>query len=393
MHERKVPSMQFTKRALGLAVLLAVLISTAALAQHIGDAEIAMGRKAAREVEKNYKLVNDPALQERVKTVGEAIAKVANTIEVQSTYGSGQITPFGYTIKILDEKEINAFCLPGGYVYIHKGLLDYIESDHELAGVIAHEIAHASHHHMAYLIKEQGRLDGRIALVLLAGILGNMDAEDLSHVLVGAQLVRIAYSSGYGQKAEVDADRTAITYMHKAGYNPVGLLTFMERLARDYTAKPQVDLGIYRTHPLSRDRAKAIIAEIDALGIPIRRREVTNPIVAVVENITENGKITTAVKLVDTIVFRPAAIGESLTSEARALIIATKINQLLDQEPQLRQVKLADDKRAVTACGEQIIVVTDEDAALSGSTAEQLAEEAAGALRRFIWRQTVQATY
>lgn len=392
--------MRSTKRTIGLVLPVCVLLLTAiltvspsALAQSIGDAEISMGRKAAREVEKNHKLVDDPAITQRVKTIGEAIAKIANSLEVESSYGTSRITPFKYSFKVLDEKEINAFSLPGGFIYIHKGLLDYVESDHELAGVLAHEIAHASHHHMAYLLKEQGRLDSRIALILVAGVLGNMDAKDLSHVLVGAQLVRIAYSSGYGQKAEEDADRTAIAYLHKAGYNPVGLLTFMERLARDQAAQPQVDLGIFRTHPLSRERAKAMIARIEGLNLPIKRREVTDAAKAVAESAADSGKSLACVKLADTVIFEPAPIGDTLSSEQRAQIIATKINQLLDREPQLRQIKLDAAKRIVMACGDPVIVVTEEDVVLSGKSAQDLAEQAADALRAFIWRQTLQTTY
>jgi len=391
--------MRFTKRTAGLVVLFCamlaamLMVSPGALAQSLGDSEISMGRKAAREVEKESKLVDDPAVQERVKTIGVAIASTANSLEVESTYGCSRITPFTYTVKVIDDKEINAFSLPGGYVYINKGLLDYVQSDHELAGVLAHEFAHASHHHMAYLLQEQGRMDGRIALVLLAGILGNINSRDLSQVLVGAQLVRIAYSSGYGQKAEADADRTAVTYLNTAGYNPVGLLTFMERLARDYTDKPQVDMGIYRTHPLSRDRAKAMIAQIESLGLPIKRRDVTDAVKAVAESVGGDDKTLSCVKLADNVVFEPATIGEAQTSEQRARIIATKINQLLDQEPQFRQIKLDSDKRTVLVRGEPVIVVTDEDAALSGKSAPELAEQAAHALRSFIWRQAVLAMY
>ncbi len=245
--------MRYVKRSASLvvsliAVLLAILlISPTAFAQNLGDPEIKMGRKAATEVEKDCKLVDDPAIVQRIEIIGNAIAEIANSLEVESTYGSSRITPFKYTIKVIDDEETNAFCLPGGYVYVNKGLLDDVQSDHELAGVLAHEIAHASHHHMAYMLKEQSKLDGRIALVLIAGILGNMDAQDLGQVLMGAQLVRIAYSSGYGQKAEEDADRAAIMYLNKAGYNPVGLLTFMERLARGY-AEETPDRSGYLPH-------------------------------------------------------------------------------------------------------------------------------------------------
>ena len=392
--------MRFATRALvntvplfvfAFVVLLA--LPSAAPAQSIGDAEILMGRRAVREVEKNIELVEDPEILLRVRTIGAAVAHAANSLEVPSTYGTGSITEFKYTFKVIDTDEVNAFCLPGGYVYIHKGLLDYVESDHELAGVLAHEIAHAAHHHMAYLIREQGRLDTRIALVLLAGIVGNVDTKDLGHVLVGAQLVRIAFSSGYGQEAEADADRTAIAYVQAAGYNPVGLLTFMERLARDHAAKPQMDMGIFRTHPLSTHRARAMVSQIEGLGLPIRRREVTNAVKAVAEKIEVDGRRECCVKLGGSVILRPAPVGGVLTAEERADAIAAGINRLLDQEPPIRRIKLDSDGRTVSVCGEPVFAVTEQDAALNGKSPAELAEQAAETLRTFVWRQTVLATY
>ncbi len=120
-----------------------------------------------------------------------------------------------------------------------------------------------------------------------------------------------------------------------------------------------------------------MIAQIESLGLPIKRREVTDAIKAVTESVGGDDKALSCVKLADSVVFEPAAIGETLTSEQRAQTIAAKINQALDQEPQFRQIKLDSDKRTVMARGEPLIVVTDEDAALNGKPVPELAEQAA----------------
>lgn len=392
---------RLTRSAFGLAFLLSIILvlipAAALLTPAYGDddakAEIKIGRKAAAEVEKAHKLTADPQVVERVTKIGEAVAKVANSVEVKASYGSAEIKQFQYTFKVLDEEDVNAFSLPGGFVYVHEGLLDYVQSDHELAGVIAHEVAHASHHHMVRLLKEQSKLDSHIALVLLAGMLGNADTADLGNILIGAQLVRIARVSGYGQKAEADADSTAVAYMIKAGYNPVGLLTFMERLARDYATKPQVDMGIFQTHPPSRDRAREIVSRMKALGLPIKRREVTNAIKATAELVTSEGQPIMQVKLGNDILFEPAPIADKLTSQQRAEVIVTKVNQFLDSEPPLREIRLSRNRKAVLAAAEPVIVVTDEDAAFKKQPAEELAKQAAEVLKRVVWREWIERVY
>ncbi|MCX6374461.1 MAG: M48 family metalloprotease [Armatimonadetes bacterium] len=327
-----------------------------------GKAEVKMGREAAVDVEKEKKLITDPAVTERVERIGKAIAEVANLDVVPATYGNSEIYKFDYKFKVIEDESVNAFSLPGGIIYVHKGLLDYVQSDHELAGVLAHEIAHSAHHHMTYLLKEQSKLDGQIALVLIAGMLTKVNSRDLGHLLIGAQLVRIARASGYGQKAEADADVVAVAYMAKAGYNPVGSLTFMERLAHDYAASPSLDLGIMQTHPAPADRCKCVTAQIKALGLPINRRAVTDSLKAVTEQTVVGDKTIVQVKLGDKVIFEAAPIESS-------------------------------DGMTILARGVPFMIVTPQVGDLLGKYATEVASQAASLVSRAIWGEMVSRLY
>ena len=384
------------KLILGALVVFLLVFAAAIPVYAASDqrkAEIKMGRDAVEEVEQGQKFVTDPQIVERVDRIGQAVAKMANTETVSASYGNSNVYQFDYKFKIVDDKDVNAFSLPGGFIYVNKGLLDYCQSDHELAGVLAHEIAHAAHHHMTYLLRQESKLDGQIALLLLAGMLTKVDASDLGNLLLGAQLVRIARSSGYGQKAEADADTAAVIYIEKAGYNPVGMLTFLERLAHDYGATPNQDLGILQTHPSPMDRCKAVESKIKSLGLPLNRRAVMNALKAVTETETVGEQEIVKVKLGDSMLFEPAPIQDALTSEQRAQAIATKVNQALDTEPVVREVTVSSDGCTVMVRGEPIIMVTPQDAGLSGKSVDQVAGDAAMVLRRAIWHEMIGRMY
>lgn len=384
------------KLILCVLILCFVLLVAAIPANATDDqqkAEIKMGREAVREVEEGQKFITDPQIVERVERLGRSIAKIANAESVPSTYGNADVYQFNYTFKVVDDKSVNAFSLPGGFIYVNQGLIDYCQSDHELAGVLAHEIAHAAHHHMTYLLRQESKMDGQIALLLLAGMLTKIDAQNLGNLLLGAQLVRIARSSGYGQKAEADADTAGVIYSEKAGYNPVGILTFLERLAHDYGTMPDQELGILQTHPDPVDRCQSVESEIKTLGLPLNRRAVMNALKAVTEPGSQGRQEITKVKLGDSVLFEPAPIENVLTSEQRAEVIATKVNQLLDLEPVVREITVSADGCTVMGRGEPLIVVTAQDADLTGKSANQVAQDAASVLRRAIWHEMIDRMY
>lgn len=374
--------------AILLAALLMAAVTPALAAKQepeMGANEIKMGDEAAVEVAKEYKLSSNAADLKRIREMGEKIAAVANSKEISALYGSSRVTPFEYKFNIIEDSDVNAFSVPGGHIYVYRGLLDFVQSDQELAAVIAHEITHASHHHMVYLLSRQASLNNQMAIALLATMIGGARSADLGNVLLGVQLFQIAKLNGYGMQAERDADRGAILYMIEAGYNPVGLLTFLERLAK----RPElVDYGIYRSHPLDADRVAAAKKLIQDLGLPLNRRETTNAVKAEVKSDKVNGVEAPGVYIKDKVIYRPAP-ANGKTSEQIARETAGKINKALDAGIQMHELKADKAGAGVVVRNQALLVVSAADAELMGKTPDQVAQGAAAAIRDVVWKQMV----
>jgi len=381
------------KTGLVLSVAAALVASgcavTAAIEDEFGENEGKMGEEAAAEIAKQHTLCDDDADLERVRTIGKKIAAIANKRKIDALYGSSKITVFEYTFDIIEDKDVNAFCVPGGRIYVYRGLLDFVQSDQELAGVIAHEITHASHHHMVYLLRKQAALNNTMAIALLAVMLGGSKGTDIGNIALGAQLYQIAKLSGYGMQAERDADRGAVFYMHQAGYNPVGLLTFMERLAR----QPElIEYGIYRSHPLDADRVRAAKTLIRKMGLPINRRETTKAITAEVTIEEVDGEQIPQVVIEDTVIYRPAP-ANGKTSQDIARETADSINGVLDAGLRMHELRVNPSSGAVMARGKVLLSVSAADAKRMGKTPAQVAQIAAAAIRGIMWKQLVETIY
>lgn len=357
------------------------------------DPEVRMGREAAQEIERTLRLVTDPVLVERVNRIGQEIAAVANDSDIAITWGINKRSKFQYIFKVVDDKDVNAFSLPGGFIYVNKGLLDYVQSDHELAAVLAHEIAHAAHHHLLKLGEENEKINRRVTLpALLVMVLTGAPARDLSNVMVGVQLYQIAKLNGFTQEAELDADRAAVLYLMRTKYNPVGMLTFMERLARDEARRPDRQLGIYRTHPPSRERAQAMLNLFRELNIPVNRRAVARILpVELREKAMQNGSLT-EVYLDSVFVFAPADCSGQ-TSAERAHQIRERLDSLLNGGIQMYDIRLASDRRTVIARNNPIVTIEPEDAALHGRSVQELAEQVSNAIKRALWNEVIQRAY
>ena len=378
----------FLAAAVALLLVLQVPAAAGSVEDDLGEKEVELGKEAAAEVAKDSKLSDNADDLKRLREMGAKVAAVANATQVEALYGSPKITPFEYTFDIIEEDDVNAFCVPGGRIFVYRGLLDFVQSDHELAGVLAHEITHAAHHHMVYLLKKQASLNNAVAIALLATMLGGGSSTDVGNVVLGAQLYQIAKLNGYGMQAERDADHGAVIYMQTAGYNPVGLLTFLERLAK----RPELfDLGIYRSHPLDADRVKAARDLIQEMGLPINRRETTNAVSAEVKRVKQDGAQTIHVFVGETPIFSPAALGGK-TAEARAQETADAINKALDSGLKMHELKV-DPAGVVTARGVPVLTVAPEDAALMGKPQSQIAKTAAAAIRDVIWKQMVDTVH
>ena len=203
------------------------------------------GRAISKRIEKKFQSVDDWNLQNKIQTIGQKLAAVSDRKDIS------------YHFEILDQKEINAFALPGGYVYLFKGLLDKVESDDEIAGVLAHEIGHIAARHTAK------RVQGSISLNALAILLARMESDNLSKADAYRALTELMLQ--YSREDELEADKLAVKYMKIAGYNPQAIVTFLQRLRKIEYEKPIERAHIYRTHPYIADRIKTVKEEISGV--------------------------------------------------------------------------------------------------------------------------------
>ena len=210
--------------------------------------EVRIGQQVAAEVEKAYKLDPDPAVQQRVQTIGQRLVAVAGDKDFQ------------YSFKVLDSKEINAFALPGGPIYVFRGLIDKVGNDDDmLAGVLAHEMAHVNRRH-ANKQYTQGLWRGIVIALATKGTV-----QDI------AQITDALLQLRYSRQHEYEADRLAVEYAYKAGYDPHGMLRFLEMLQQEEKIGNRWVETNLRTHPFSDRRAAEVRKQIERVtGQPAR---------------------------------------------------------------------------------------------------------------------------
>ncbi len=291
--------------------------------------DVDLGKEYVTELEKSLKLSEDKVKLERVRRIGGEIAEIARTTHVNASWGDSRMSVFDYTFKVVDDKDVNAFSVPGGFIYINSGLLDDVESDDELAAVMAHEISHAAHRHLITLMREKNKIDMYSLPLLLAAILGK--SKDAGNIVVTQQLLSTALTSGWSVKAELDADHTGFAFLLKSKYHPVALLTFMERLAFQERQGPNIDYGIQRTHPPSRERVNQILGLLKDNNLPVARSQVTTSYRATA--VAADSGID--VKFGKLLLFKLKGDGAS----SRADEIVPRLNEFFDSSPQLFSVR------------------------------------------------------
>ncbi len=361
------------------------------------DGEVKLGRENAEANDKQVKLVTDAALVERVDRIGQELAAVANRLAIPALWGSSQLKPFHYTFKVVDDKDVNAYSLPGGFIYVNKGLLDAVRSDDELAGVLAHEIGHDAHHHMVKLIHENNKLNKflqpltLLALGLMVGSRGQ-SSLDAGNLIYASQLYSIARINSYGVDAEKDADHTGLLLMTHTRYNPVGLYSFMIRLAALERGQGNIDLGIYRTHPPAAERVEAAKNLLAALKIPVRLSEVDPTlqlqISPVVPDKNGAGAGLQEIKMRDVLLCRVAA-SDTQTAEVRARQIAQRMDVLLDAQLQPFDIRVNREQTAVFARGQIILNATD--ALAQKTTVTELARSLSEAVARIRQKRVLES--
>jgi hypothetical protein len=344
--------------------------------------EIKQGQEAAAEIAKSAKFVKDEAENDRVNRIGQRLAAVSDTTQIPAGFGNDHVFPFTWHFHIIDDKEINAFSLPGGQVYINSGLLKAVRSDDELAGVLGHEMTHSAHHHIQELSHEQSKMSSGMLIGLLAAIVAHVPAQDMGGLMAGAQYSAVGYINfHFSQPAERDADHGGTILMEKAGFNPVGMLTFMEQLGDFENRGPKVNAGIFQDHPETAERVAAISRELGELNVPVTTGAVR--LVTAAPHATAHQDPAGGIDIVFNNHMLPT-LADPDGDRIPALV--NKFNTSLDGGLQLYQVEASGNQ--VLLSDHPFIVITPNDVALHpGQTPDALAQAVCNALRSGIYSQ------
>lgn len=209
------------------------------------DKQVAMGREFSQQVEHGAKLINDPVVTEYVNRIGQNIVR-----------NSDSKVPF--TIKVIDTDEINAFALPGGFFYVNSGLILAADNEAELAGVMAHEIAHVAACHVA---REQTRGNimqlASIPLIFVPGGWAVYEGTQAA-LSIGVPLTFMKFSRNF----ESEADFLGMEYMYKTGYDPQSFISFFEKIEAQEKKKPGTLAKAFSSHPMTPDRVAAAQKEM-----------------------------------------------------------------------------------------------------------------------------------
>lgn len=222
------------------------------------EKEIAMGKEYAAQIESSVKLVQDPVVTEYVNRVGQNLVR-----------NSDAQVPF--TIKVVDSDEINAFALPGGFFYVNSGLILAADNESELAGVMAHEIAHVcARHAMRQMTRMQMARLATIPLIFVPMGVGAYYGIQAA-ASFGLPVAFMKFSRSF----EAEADYLGLQYMYKAGYDPQSFISFFEKIQATEKKKPGTLGKAFASHPQTPDRIEKSQEEI-AKVLPARAEYVVD---------------------------------------------------------------------------------------------------------------------
>jgi beta-barrel assembly-enhancing protease len=220
------------------------------------DQEIALGKQLSIEVEKQAKIVDDSIVSEYINRLGQNLAR------------NSDVT-FPITFKLIESDEINAFTLPGGFVFINSGLFKASGNEAELAAAIAHEIGHAAARHATRQASRNQLVGyGSIPLSVFGGLAG-LAARQAANAAAPMAFMK------FSREFETEADLLGIQYLWKSGYDPNAAVDFFEALQSTEHREPGRVARLFRTHPLTSDRIEKTQKNIDTL-LPARGEYVLN---------------------------------------------------------------------------------------------------------------------
>ncbi|HZK40376.1 MAG TPA: M48 family metalloprotease [Atribacterota bacterium] len=330
------------------------------------DKEQKLGKKLSEDIEKKYEVVEDLNQNSLITEIGNKLAKASEMREME------------FHFKILKEDGPNAFSIPGGYIYVTYDLFDYIQSDDELAGILAHEIAHVIHNHAL----KQTRDNTKFTLLTILAVLLTREPD----VAVLGKLTTITFLNQYRREYEEEADLTAIDLLIKTGYNPVGFLTFLERLYAREMFKPVLHLGIFQTHPETENRINYVKDMLTEKGIDIDRRATTDYLKVSSKYILKDS-FYTGVICIDDIPVLTLTFSKREGIYLKIIETSQNLDRFLsiDLFPYEINVSVEGSKSTLLIRNNRIISLDDSEIVYLGKTAEEVLRETKDKIRQVLW--------
>ena len=228
----------------GLAFAAVVSLAGCAIGD---DQERAIGQDAAAQVEREVPLVTDAAISGYLTSLGTALATKSDDRDRQ------------WQFRVVDAEQINAFALPGGFVYVNRGLIEQASTASELAGVMGHEIAHVLLRHSAERLEKAQKTNVGVSLVCGLTNICSSEAARVAINVGGAALF-----AKFSRRDELEADSAAVGIVERAGYDPRGIPSMFARLLRAREQRPDAVAVWFASHPLEETRIRTVQQVIDA---------------------------------------------------------------------------------------------------------------------------------
>ncbi len=230
-------------------ILIGVAIATSLTACGISQQqEVQMGVEYAQQINAQLPIIQDPELNRYINVLGDSIARLTSRADLD------------WHFFIVDSKEVNAFAVPGGFVYVNRGLIERTDQMDEVAGVLGHEIGHVVRRHtVKQMEKAQGANIGVTLACVLTSVCNSQVAGAAINIAGGAVFAR------FSRQDEAEADQEGFNNVVRAGISPVGMVTMFQKLIAERKSRPAGVEAWFITHPLEEDRIAAIQARINQM--------------------------------------------------------------------------------------------------------------------------------
>ena len=230
-------------------ILIGIAVTVSLLGCGISQQqEVQMGQQYVQQINAQLPIVQDPELNRYINVLGDSIARLTSRKDLD------------WQFFIVDAQEVNAFAVPGGFVYVNRGLIQRADQMDELAGVLGHEIGHVVRRHtVKQMEKAQGANIGVTLACVLTSICSSQAAGAAINIAGGAVFARFSRSD------EAEADAEGVKNTVRAGISPVGMVSMFQKLLDERKARPGAVESWFLTHPLEEDRINAVQSMINAL--------------------------------------------------------------------------------------------------------------------------------